>query len=72
MTKRPVNQRLINLWSTMVLEEERFIERSVPSAYNQIRAEFGYAGTRQEVIDKVALDIRQDTEEIRCAHTMSV
>lgn len=49
----------------MILEEERMIERSVPSAYNTIRSLFGYTGTRQEVIDKLTADLRANTEELR-------
>lgn len=49
----------------MILEEERMIQRSVPSAYNTIRSMYGYRGTRQEVIAQLTLDLRADTEELR-------
>lgn len=54
-----LNRRLLSLWTEMVFQESRHAERTVPSAYTIIKAEYGYAGTRQEVMDRVCEDVRK-------------
>lgn len=48
--------RLCHLVAAMHMEEACPRKRSVPSAWTMLKAEFGYVGTRQYVMDRATED----------------
>lgn len=52
--------RLRHLTAAMILEETHERARSVPSSYTLLKAEFGFTGTREEVMRNALAQSKED------------
>lgn len=50
VTRRDRHFRLCHLIASMQIEEAMPIKRSIPSAFTLLKAEYGFIGTRQQVL----------------------